>query len=198
MRRTLTIALVLVAAIDLPIHGQQADPAALYARGITWEAFLDAAEARKELWHSNAERASAPDALVERLRAAGDGLRILAVAVDACSDSVSTVPYLAALASKAGVPLRIVDSTVGRAVMDAHHTPDGRGATPTIVLLRGNDVAGVFVERPRALQDWMLSDFAQSLPSAERVERKMSWYDWDRGASTLAEIVALAEGARPR
>jgi hypothetical protein len=31
------------------------------------------------------------------------------------------------------------------------------------------------------------------MDSAERLSRKMSWYDWDRGDSTIAEIVALAE-----
>jgi len=32
-----------------------------------------------------------------------------------------------------------------------------------------------------------------ALDSDERLRRKLSWYDWDRGATTLAEIVALAE-----
>jgi hypothetical protein len=40
----------------------------------------------------------------------------------------------------------------------------------------------------------MLSAAAQALRQGDRVSRKMSWYDWDRGDSTVAEIVALAEG----
>ena len=37
------------------------------------------------------------------LKAAGTGLRLLVVAEDWCSDSVNTVPYLATLATRAGV-----------------------------------------------------------------------------------------------
>lgn len=193
MRRQLLVVLALLVT-GLPLTARQSDPAALFERGVTWEAFLEGADARKELWHTNAGRAAPADALVERFRAAAGGdLKILAVAIDACSDSVSTLPYIAALANRAGVPLRIVDSTVGRAIMEAHKTPDDRAATPTIVLLRGTSIVGAFVERPKALQDWMLSDAAQALPQGDRVARKMSWYDWDRGDATLQEIVALAE-----
>jgi hypothetical protein len=182
-------------AVSARGQDQAANPAALFDQGVTWETFLSGVEARAELWRTNAQRAAPAEAMVERLRAAGDGLRILAVAIDACSDSVSTLPYIAALAAQAGVELRIVDSTVGRAVMERHRTPDDRAATPTIVLLRGAETAGVFIERPKTLQDWMLSAAAQALPQADRVSRKMSWYDWDRGDATVAEIVVLAEAA---
>ena len=131
--------------------------------------------------------------MVDRLKAAGSDLRILAVAVDSCSDSVSTVPYLAELARQAGVEFRIVHSDIGRSIMERHRTPDGRAATPTIVLLRDTEPIGVFIERPSALQTWFLSDAAQALSQRDRVNRKMSWYDWDRGDSTVAEVVAMAE-----
>ena len=186
--------LVLASALAVPAGARQASPAELFDRGESWESFMSDVEARRELWRTNAERAAPAPAMVERLRAAGDGLRILAIAIDACSDSVSTLPYIAKAAAQAGVPLRIVDPTAGRHLMEAHPTPDGRAATPTILLLRGRDAAGVFVERPKILQDWMLSDAATALSQADRVSRKMSWYDWDRGDSTVAEIVALAEG----
>jgi hypothetical protein len=32
----------------------------------------------------------------------------------------------------------------------------------------------------------------------ERVERKMSWYEWDRGASTIADFLAVVEAASGR
>ncbi|MEZ5319174.1 MAG: thioredoxin family protein [Vicinamibacterales bacterium] len=180
---------------------QTADAAALFDRGVTFEDFLASASAQRDRWEANAARARPAGALVARLRAVSADLRILAIAEAACSDSVSTVPYLAKLAAEAGVPLRIVGRDLGLPIMQQHRTPDDRPATPTIVLLRGAAVAGVWVERPSALQDWFLGPAGQALSPQERVSRKMSWYDWDRGDSTVAEIVALAEtpgaGAAP-
>jgi len=133
--------------------------------------------------------------LVARLKAAAGDLRLVVVAVAACSDSVHTVPYVATLAREAGVPLRIVDTSVGKPVMDAFRTPDGRGATATVALLRGDRIVGAWVERPVALQTWLLGP-AASLSQGERMDRKFGWYEWDRGESTMAEIVALAEQHR--
>jgi hypothetical protein len=194
MLRTLLSPVALASLLILPAGAQQATPAELFDRGESWEAFLAGVEARGDQWRTNVSRAAPPAAIVERLRAAGADLTLLAIAVDACSDSVSTLPYVAKVAEAAGVELRIVNPTAGRHLMEAHPTPDGRAATPTIILLRGREVAGVFVERPKALQDWYLSEAGQALTDRERVSRKMSWYDWDRGDSTVAEIVALAEG----
>lgn len=179
--------------LSAPGPATQADPVAMFERGVSFEAFLASARARRDLWLQNAGRAAPSEAMVQRLKAAGDGLRILAIAEASCSDSVSTIPYVATLAEQAGVALRIVGRAEGLAFMEQHPTPDGRPATPTVVLLRGSRVAGVFVERPSALQAWMLSEAAQALPVDERVSRKMSWYDWDRGESTVAELVVMAE-----
>jgi hypothetical protein len=101
------------------------------------------------------------------------------------------VPYIARLASLAGVDLRIVTKARGLWLLEQHRTPDGRTATPTVVLLREGRDVGAWVERPEVLQTWFLAH--QDLSTRERLARKTSWYDWDRGASTLAEIVALAE-----
>jgi hypothetical protein len=176
-----------------PVVGQQADPAALFEQGSTWTDFLSNARSQRERWTTNTGRAAPAPVLVERLRAVSTDLKILAIAEAGCSDSVSTLPYLAKLAEQAGVALRIVGSTAGRHIMEQHRTPDGRPATPTMVLLRGAEVAGVWIEWPSALQDWFLSAPAQALTQQDRISRKMSWYDWDRGDSTLVEIVALAE-----
>jgi hypothetical protein len=34
------------------------------------------------------------------------------------------------------------------------------------------------------------------LSQSERLERKFGWYDWDRGESTMAELVELVERLR--
>jgi hypothetical protein len=118
------------------------------------------------------------------------------VAVDGCSDSVNTIPYLARLASQLiGVEMRIVGSDVGRAIMDAHKTPDGRGATPTVLLLDANyQERGCFIERPRELQSWIL-DQKGKLSDNEVFDRKMRWYDDDKGDKTLRDFVDVMERA---
>jgi hypothetical protein len=119
--------------------------------------------------------------------------KILVVAEPHCSDSVSTIPYLAKLVEAAPdrLELRIIDSKAGRAVMEAHRTPDGRAATPTVVIL-GEDGAFVaaWTERPSVLQKWYVEQ-KPVLSRADLLAQKMTWYADDAGKSTLAEIVRL-------
>ncbi|HSF99804.1 MAG TPA: thioredoxin family protein [Vicinamibacterales bacterium] len=176
----------------------QPDLQAVYAQGITWQAFYDAADVRRELWRKNTERAPSTVTAdhVERLRKAGTGLTLLAVSEAACSDSVNTVPFLAELSARAGIEMRIVGKAAAEPLLDAHRTPDGRTATPTVILVRGGRDVGAWVERPAALQTWFLA--ATDVPLRERVERKMSWYEWDRGASTVADFLAVVEASASR
>jgi len=176
----------------------------LFDRGTPYTEFLANARARRELWQRNTSWATPPDALVMRARATGGGWKLLAVAVDGCSDSVSTIPYLAQLvALLPGVELRIIGSDVGRMIMNAHKTPDGRAATPTVLLLDVDFTErGAFIERPAELQQWMMAQKG-ILSDAEANARKMVWYDEDKGIKTLTEIVELMERAarhtlRPR
>lgn len=185
-----------------PVASEQANVVAdstyraLFERGIPFADFLANAKARRELWQRNSSWSTPPDALVVRARATGGGWKLLAVAVDGCSDSVSTIPYLAQLVARLpGVELRIIGSEVGRAIMNAHRTPDGRGATPTVLLLDAEYAErGVFIERPSELQQWMLAQKGV-MPDAEANARKMVWYDEDKGVKTLTEIVELMERA---
>lgn len=170
--------------------------AALFDEGVTFKTFLEGAKRRKEQWEKNYAQAVVPDALLTRARAAAGPWKILVVAVDGCSDSVNTIPYLAKLTDQLmGVEMRIVGSDVGRWVMDAHKTPDGRGATPTVVLLDGqNQLRGCFIERPKALQAWILGE-KEKKNDDEVFTSKMSWYDNDKGTKTLDDFIAVMEGA---
>lgn len=170
---------------------------ALFERGVTYAEFLAKAEKRKEQWHKNSTWTTPPDALVARARATGGGWKLLAVAVDGCSDSVNTIPYIAQLvAMLPGVELRIVDSEVGRAIMDAHKTPDGRGATPTVLLLNANYMErGAFIERPAALLKFLASQNGAPI-TGDATSPKMRWYDDDKGVQTLNDIVTLMERAQ--
>jgi hypothetical protein len=92
----------------------------------------------------------------------------------------------------AEVDVRILDRTAGLPLMQRHRTPDGRTATPTVVLMRNGRDAGAWVERPLVLQHLFLS--MQANPEAgQRLAQRQTWYDSDHGATTLSEIVALAE-----
>jgi hypothetical protein len=168
----------------------------LYDSGRRFREFLAAATARRETWLENYGRARIePDQLARARRVPGQW-RLLVVAVDGCGDSANTIPFIAALAdSLPNVELRVVDPTAGKGVMESHRTPDGRAATPTVVLLdeRGND-AGCFVERPLALQAWTQVEKPR-LPYAEWLDRKYQWYRDDAGRETVREIVALLESA---
>jgi hypothetical protein len=172
------------------------DAAALFREGATFQDFLEGAQSQRKLWEQNAARPDPAAPIVERFKRVSDGLSLLVVSEAACSDSVQTVPYIAKLAALANVELRIVSKARAMAVIDAHRTPDGRTATPTVLLLRDGKVIGAWVERPAVLQEWFLAN--RDLTSRERLERKTAWYEWDRGASTIAEVVALAEKAAMR
>jgi hypothetical protein len=167
---------------------------ALYAGGETFERFLAAADDRRRQWEKNWDEAViAPDVLATA-RGLRRQWRLLVIAVDSCSDSVNTVPYLAKLAAEVpAIGMRIISSSTGQAQMEAHRTPDGRPATPTVVIIddAGNE-AGCWIERPAKLQA-----LAIELRGAGKVEEfqrdKQAWYDRDAGASTVREVVeALA------
>lgn len=183
-------------AVRGPAHVRVTAPTLeeLYRSGTTFPDFLAAATNRRELWHSNWTRAAVPDVLLTRARAVPGHWRILAVAVDGCSDSVNTIPYIAKLVELVdGLELRIVDSKQGREVMEAHRTPDGRAATPTVLLLRDDwSEAGAWVERPSHLQNWYIEN-RDTLESGALFEQKMKWYDEDAGAETVREIVEMLE-----
>jgi hypothetical protein len=160
----------------------------LYESGITFAEFVEKATARKEQWEGNYAMKVAPDALVTRATAVGSGFKLLVVTVPSCGDSVNSVPYLASFLDKVPViEMRLINSTAGKAVMEAHRTPDGRAATPTVILLDDQfNERGCWVERPANLLARM---------KEPNFEGRQEWYDKDRGASSLEEIVAMIEAA---
>ena len=199
----LTVPVLPTVAADDPVQSAAAtDPVAMYSRGVTWDQFLASTRVERETWLKNAGR-EVPPGLVDRFKRAGDGLRLLVITADWCPDSLHSVPYIARLAAGAGVEMRLVDFKTGKAIMDAHRTPDGRASTPTVILLRGDQEVAAWAERPASLQWWYLG-MADAISEEELLERKMSWYDWNRGSDALTEIVVLAEktakktGSAPR
>lgn len=169
---------------------------ALYDGGETWESFLGRARARRAMWLRNAEQDGLPADALATARALPGRWRLLVIAVDACSDSVNTIPFIAQLVAAAPqLEMRIISPDAGRDVMAVRRTPDGRAATPTVVLLDETGVeAGCWIERPAALQALAIEARAGGGTSAF-ASNKQSWYDSDAGASTVREVVALLEKA---
>ena len=161
---------------------------ALYESGVTFEDFVAHATARKEQWEGNYALKVAPDVLVTRATAAGSGFKLLVVTIPSCGDSVNSVPYLASFLDKVPViEMRLINNVVGKSVMEAHRTPDGRAATPTVILLDDQyNERGCWVERPANLLARM---------KEPNFEGRQEWYDKDRGASSLEEIVQMIEAA---
>ncbi len=110
--------LLVVACLTAP-HATPVDAIenwrALYAQGVAFRTFLDAADERRQAWHDNYRLGVVPETLQSRARAVPGRWHVLVVAEDWCGDSVNTVPYLARLVERLDrVDLRVVDSDMGR------------------------------------------------------------------------------------
>jgi hypothetical protein len=173
---------------------QDLDYASYYAKGITFAAFLHGTRSQRDEWHARYKGAAVTADLMTRLQALPDRRRILVVAEDWCVDSANTIPYIARLVDGAPerLEMRVIDSTLGAPVMNAHRTSDGRASTPTVVVL-GEDgrLIGAWVEGPSALQAWRMDEKTR-LSRRELRDRTREWYVEDAGKSTMAEIAVLA------
>ena len=196
--------LMVLALLASPCPGSAAGAASpsdslreVYEAGQTWESFYEGADRRRELWVRNWTNARVPDDLAARARLAGGPWRILVITEAGCSDSVNSVPYIARLVEGTpGLEMRVVRSAEGRPWMEAHRSPDGRAATPTVLVLDGDyRIRGCWVEQPVGLQAFWLPVVARGAMS-ENVDEKMAWYARDEGRETLREIVEVLEGAR--
>ena len=187
------VAVLTQAAANSP----HADGEMLFRNGKTWEQFLDGVSRQRDLWVSTEAAVSVPPEFIERVSAASQGLQVIVVVEDWCPDSAFAIPYVARLAAAAAVPLRVVDRAAGEALMAVHRTPDGRTATPTIVLFRNGRDVGAWVERPAELQNMFLS-MSTNPENAKGFSQRRTWYESDGGLSTLREIVALIEQTRDK
>jgi hypothetical protein len=172
---------------------QDIDYQGLYAKGITFAEFLENARARRDEWRAHYNDATVIPDLITRMRALPEKRRLLIVSEDWCSDSANTVPYIARLVDGAPerLEMRVVNSQLGKAVMEAHRTPDGRAATPTVVVLDADGrVIGAWTERPSSTQTWFLekqNTIMQKLLHDELID----WYAKDAGKTTVSEIADI-------
>jgi hypothetical protein len=170
--------------------------AAVYTRGQTWAAFYEGVDRRRELWIENWTHARVPEDLAARAQRAEGPWRVLVITEPGCSDSANSIPFIAKLVEATpALDLRIVDSTAGRRWLEAHRSPDGRAATPTVLVLDEDfRIRGCWIEQPVALQALWLPVVARGTMS-EEIGAKLAWYANDGGRETLREFVEVLEGA---
>jgi hypothetical protein len=187
---------VLLAAGSVLAQSPPAEPvdyAAIYVKGTTFAEFLENARARRDEWRAHYNDATVTPDLITRMRALPDKRRLLIVAEDYCSDSVNTVPYLARLVDGAPerLEMRLVNSQTGKPIMDAHPTPDGRAATPTIAILAEDGrLLAAWTERPSSVQAWYLEK-QKTTTQKPLHDELLAWYAKDAGRTAVAEIADL-------
>lgn len=189
-----TVALLL--SLGAGSAAQQIDYGERWKASRSFDAFLESVNRRGDEWRENYAAAEVEPELLSRVVEAGGAWRMLVIAEDWCGDSANTVPWMARLAAQApNLELAVAGSEVGQDVMEAHRTPDGRAATPTVVLLDESFAErGCWVERPEALQTWYLEQQGR-VAEEDLKARRYQWYATDRGRETLREIVERVEAA---
>jgi hypothetical protein len=196
LQRLLLAVVAAALATDLRVSAgpvQDVDYAGLYEKGTTFAEFLEGARARREEWRAHYNDATVTPDLINRMRALPGKRRLLVVAEAWCSDSANTIPYIVRLIDGAPerLALRVIDSERGKPVMEAHRTPDGRAATPTVVVLADDGrVLGAWTERPSSVQTWFLEKQKTTMQKPLHDELK-EWYVKDAGQTTVAEIADI-------
>jgi len=162
-----------------------------FLEGRTFEQFLAAAVANRELWHAMATRAKVAPAAVERARQLPGRWRVLAIADDWCGDAVNILPVVVKLVEDAGtVDLRIVGREAWPELMARHLTGSSRSVPVFIVLDESGECRGWWGPRPADLQVWFEAE-GRPLPKEERYRELRRRYARDRGTAIALEIVDL-------
>ena len=173
--------------------------AKLYQQGQPFPQFLVEAKARKQTWTENYAQGGLSPETLARVQALTGRWRLLVIAVDRCSDSANTIPFLARMveASDGVLEMRIVHPDQGKAVQEAHRTSDGRAATPTVILLNeAGEEVGCWVERPSELARWWNAE-KPKVRESWLLAQQGDWYRKDKGQSTLRELLTMIEQAGP-
>ena len=192
------LALALTASLctdDRPALAASDSLKAAFDGGQRWAEFYQAVDRRREVWDRAWTTTKIPDSLAARARAVGP-MRILVITEPGCSDSANSMPVLARIVEAApDLDMRLVSSAMGKPWMEMHRTPDGRTATPTVLVLDDQfRIRGCWVEQPKLLQDFWLPIVARK--ETGRFEEKMAWYVKDEGREIMRELVEVLEGAK--
>jgi hypothetical protein len=191
--RSIVLALSLAGSLGVAAV-RPVDYTALWDGAKRFDQFLSSVKSREAQWKSRFANAAIDADVLSRTRALNEKRRLLVIAEDRCHDSAWAVPYIAKLAAAAPerLELRVTGREAFTEIRD-YRTPDGRLATPTVIVLNeSNEPLAGWVERPAALHAWV-KEKRGSMSSAELQAEQEKWYSEDAGRSTIREIVALLE-----
>jgi hypothetical protein len=160
-----------------------------YAAAPTWEAFLEGAEANRDLWHDLYARTVLPAWAREAVATLDTPVHLLALSADWCGDAVNILPWIARLAEASDwIEFRVVDRDENPDLMDAHLTNGARSIPIVVVYDEAFRETGAWGPRPAPLQHWFETE-GRALEYAERYPRIRRWYARDRGVTILSELL---------
>jgi hypothetical protein len=146
------------------------------------------------LFTAQRDRAHVPAEFIERVEALPGHWHLLAISEDWCIDSMSAVPWVAALADAArNLDLRVTGRDENPELIDAHLT-NGTARSIPVVIVANEDFAETdwWGPRPAPLKALVTGPW-QSLEKPERNKEVRRWYAMDKGHAILEEIVSMLE-----
>jgi hypothetical protein len=167
---------------------------AWFDRAEPFEDYLRGVDKNRDLWNGVHERVRLADELVSSLQMERP-VYLLALSEDWCGDAVNTLPVIARMADRFGIPLRVLPRDENLELMDQYLT-DGRSRSiPVVIVLNEHfEEVGWWGPRPDDLQRWVLGPGMQ-MPSSDRYKEARRWYARDKGRTALEEIVPLIRRA---
>jgi hypothetical protein len=166
-----------------------------FAAGRDFDAFLEAAQEHREMWHAIAGRTALDDTSQQRAQAISQPLRLVALADDWCGDAINTLPVAARIAEAApGVELRIVPRDDWPELMDRHLTNGARSIPIVAIVDAAGTCLGAWGPRPAVLQQ-CFEETGRAMEFDDRHRELRRWYAQDRGVSTAHGLLDLLEVA---
>ncbi len=169
---------------------------ARYEAAWRFDEMVAAAQKNVDLWKSIRIRATVDQSFVDRVEAIGGDWHLLVLSEDWCGDSVSTLPFIDELASRArNLDLRILARDQNLDIMEAHLTNGTARSIPVVIAYDKDFVKhGWWGPRPTVLQHWVQGE-GQAREKSDRYKEQRKWYAHDRGHTTLEEVVSMLERA---
>lgn len=169
----------------------------MFSEGVSWDVYVAEHEDRRDAWVTGYEQVVTDPVLLERARAVPGSWRLLAVVAPWCPDSQATASALERIAEETvNLELRLVNAEGGHPIKDAHLTPDGRGSTPTILLMDETGTErGCLVEMPDEMLRWWVGEGLDTLAHEVTRDQKLEWYRNDGGRAAWTDLVLMMEAA---
>ena len=119
--------------------------------------------------------------------------KILIITEGWCGDASQIVPYAVKIGEKADIEVKLVYRDKNTELMNEYLTNGGM-AIPVVILADENyEPIDYFAPRPKEAQELMLKMKADDTPNDEISTELQKWYNSDKGAQTIQEIMAMTE-----